>query len=98
MTNPDAGIRVNPSDETIRIGPLGVRFLVTGDDARASVAVFELTVPAAQLVGTVKPARNPPTPPAERLVHVIRMQRVTPLPAKPRLVASLSRARVRNSA
>jgi quercetin dioxygenase-like cupin family protein len=48
MTKPDAGIRVNPSDETIRIGPLGVRFLITGDDARASLAVFELTVPAGQ--------------------------------------------------
>lgn len=40
--------RVNPSDETIRLGPLGVRFLVTGDDASGSVALFELTVPAAQ--------------------------------------------------
>lgn len=41
-------IRVNPSDETIRLGPLGVRFLITGDDATGSVALFELTVPAAQ--------------------------------------------------
>ncbi|MCC7178466.1 MAG: cupin domain-containing protein [Acidobacteria bacterium] len=41
-------IHVNPSDEIIRIGPLGVRFLVTGDDASGSVALFELTVPAAQ--------------------------------------------------
>lgn len=41
-------VHVNPSDENIRIGPLGVRFLVTGDDASGSVALFELTVPAAQ--------------------------------------------------
>jgi len=41
-------LRVNPSDETIRLGPLGVRFLITGDDATGSVAVFELEVPAAQ--------------------------------------------------
>ena len=41
-------LRVNPSDETIRLGPLGVRFLITGDDASGSVALFELTVPAAQ--------------------------------------------------
>ena len=39
-------LRVNPSDETIRLGPLAVRFLITGDDATGSVAVFELTVPA----------------------------------------------------
>jgi len=41
-------VHVNPSDETIHLGPLGVRFLVTGDDASGSVALFELTVPAAQ--------------------------------------------------
>src|SRR4051794_4047907 len=41
-------VHVNPSDETIRPGPLAVRFLITGDDARGSVAVFEVTVPAAQ--------------------------------------------------
>ncbi len=42
------GPRVNPSDETIRLGPLTVRFLLTGDDSIGSVAVFELAVPAAQ--------------------------------------------------
>ena len=41
-------VHVNPSDETIRLGPLLVRFLITGDDATGSVALFELTVPAAQ--------------------------------------------------
>ncbi len=41
-------VRINPSDETIRLGPLAVRFLITGDDATGSVAVFELSVPAAQ--------------------------------------------------
>jgi quercetin dioxygenase-like cupin family protein len=39
-------VHVNPSDETIRLGPLAVRFLVTGDDASGSLALFELTVPA----------------------------------------------------
>ena|SRR5579862_144232 len=43
-----SGLRANPGDETIRIGPLAVRFLITGDDANGSVAVFELTVPHAQ--------------------------------------------------
>ena len=39
---------VNPSDEIIRLGPLAVRFLITAEDASGSVALFELTVPAAQ--------------------------------------------------
>jgi quercetin dioxygenase-like cupin family protein len=48
MTPQTTNVQVNPSDETIHIGPLAVRFLITGDDASGSVAVFELTVPAAQ--------------------------------------------------
>ena len=40
--------RVNPSDETILLGPLAVRFLITGADATGSVAVFELSVPSSQ--------------------------------------------------
>jgi quercetin dioxygenase-like cupin family protein len=39
---------VNPSDETIRLGPLAVRFLITGEDSTGSIAAFELTVPGAQ--------------------------------------------------
>src|SRR3954447_21761678 len=42
------GLGVNPSDETIRLGPLAVRFLITGDDSTRSVAAFELTVPFGQ--------------------------------------------------
>jgi quercetin dioxygenase-like cupin family protein len=41
-------IRVNPSEETIKIGPLGIRFLLTGDDSRGSASVFEVLVPAGQ--------------------------------------------------
>lgn len=41
-------LNVNPSDETIRIGPLAVRFLITGENSTGSVAAFELAVPAAQ--------------------------------------------------
>jgi quercetin dioxygenase-like cupin family protein len=40
--------RVNPSEKTIRIGPLGIRFLVTGEDSQGSVSVFEIRVPAGQ--------------------------------------------------
>jgi quercetin dioxygenase-like cupin family protein len=43
-----ADLRVNPSEETIRLGPLAVRFLVTGERSSGSVAMFELTVPGAQ--------------------------------------------------
>ena len=42
------GLHVNPSDETIRLGPLTVRFLLTGEYSTGSAAAFELTVPAAQ--------------------------------------------------
>ena len=42
------GPHVDPSDETIRLGPLSVRFLVTGEDSKGSVALFELTVPGTQ--------------------------------------------------
>ena len=48
MTAPTVDLHVNPSDETIRLGPLGVRFLITGEDATSSIAVFELSVPGAQ--------------------------------------------------
>jgi len=41
-------IHVDPSDETIRLGPLSVRFLITGENSSGSVAAFELTVPGAQ--------------------------------------------------
>jgi len=39
---------INPSDEAIRIGPLAVRFLLTGEDSGGSIAAFEVSVPAGQ--------------------------------------------------
>jgi len=39
---------VNPSDEAIRIGPLAVRFLLTGEDSGGSIAAFEVSVPAGE--------------------------------------------------
>lgn len=41
-------LSVNPGDETIRLGPLVVRFLVTGENSGGTVAVFEVVVPAGQ--------------------------------------------------
>src|SRR5262245_6318430 len=48
MTPQPTGAHVNPSDETIRLGPLVVRFLITGEHSNGSVAVFEVSVPHAQ--------------------------------------------------
>jgi quercetin dioxygenase-like cupin family protein len=48
MALPSIDLRVDPSDETIRLGPLTVRFLIAGDNSSGSVAAFELTVPTAQ--------------------------------------------------
>ncbi len=39
---------VNPAEETIRLMPLAVRFLVTGENSGGTVAVFEVVVPAGQ--------------------------------------------------
>jgi len=40
--------RVNPSEETINIGRVEVRFLLTSNDSNGSVSVFEVLVPAGQ--------------------------------------------------
>jgi quercetin dioxygenase-like cupin family protein len=42
------GLQVNPSEETIHVGPLAIRFLLTGDNSRGSAAAFEVAVPAGQ--------------------------------------------------
>lgn len=39
---------VSPAEESIHIGPLGIRFLLTGDNSTGSVAMFELSVPGRQ--------------------------------------------------
>jgi quercetin dioxygenase-like cupin family protein len=48
VTRETFDLHVNPADETIRLGPLAVRFLLTGDNSGGSIAAFELIVPAAQ--------------------------------------------------
>ncbi len=40
--------KINPSEETIKIGPLGIRFLITGEDSNGSASIFEVVVPAGQ--------------------------------------------------
>jgi quercetin dioxygenase-like cupin family protein len=48
MAPQSADVHVNPAHETIRLGPLVVRFRVAGENATGSIAAFELSVPAAQ--------------------------------------------------
>lgn len=48
MARPVIDLHPDPSEETIRLGPLVVRFLITGQDSSGSVAAFELIVPGAQ--------------------------------------------------
>jgi quercetin dioxygenase-like cupin family protein len=48
MTAQTVDLPVNPSEESIRVGPLTIRFLLTGDNSTGSIAAFELTVPGAQ--------------------------------------------------
>ena len=48
MTSRATDLHVNPSEETIRLGPLAVRFLITGDNSNGSIALFEIVVPGEQ--------------------------------------------------
>ena len=48
MRQESTGLAVNPSSETIRLGPLAVHFLLSGDNSGGGLAVFEVSVPAAQ--------------------------------------------------
>jgi len=46
MTSPTVDLRNNPSEEAILLGPLMVRFLITGENSTGTLAAFELMVPA----------------------------------------------------
>ena len=48
MTQQAIEVQVTPAEETIRLGPLTVRFLVTGQESAGTVAMFEVVVPGAQ--------------------------------------------------
>ena len=54
MAQQTAFSHVNLSDDTIRIGPLEVRFLITSENSGGSIAMFEL------LVGGTKGLPGPP--------------------------------------
>jgi quercetin dioxygenase-like cupin family protein len=48
MSLPSIDLCVNPASETIRLGPIEVRFLITGENSTGSIAVFEVAVLAGQ--------------------------------------------------
>lgn len=48
MTQQTSFPLVSPAEETIKVGPLTVRFLLTGENSSGSVAIFELLVPGGQ--------------------------------------------------
>jgi len=48
MTIASAGLTVDPAAETIDLGALTVRFLVSSENSSGTVAIFELAVPAGQ--------------------------------------------------
>ena len=48
MARQTIDLHVNPADETIRLGPLAVRFLITGENSGGSLAAFELVVPGGE--------------------------------------------------
>jgi quercetin dioxygenase-like cupin family protein len=48
MTTQTIDLQVNPAEELIRLGPLALRFLVTGENSSGTVAVFEIHIPAGE--------------------------------------------------
>ena len=48
MTSQTIPYQVNPSEEIIRLGPLTIRFLLTGENSNGTVAAFECMVPGSQ--------------------------------------------------
>ncbi len=56
MTPSNAGLQVNPSDETIAVGDFAIRFLVTGDNSNGTLAAFEMVVPGT--MGLPAPAHS----------------------------------------
>jgi quercetin dioxygenase-like cupin family protein len=58
MTLQTIDLCVNPADETIRIGPLAVRFLLTGENSAGTIAAFEVVVPGAQRLNAPAHSHN----------------------------------------
>ena len=48
MIEQTTNLQIDPSEETIHLGPLAVHFLITGENSSGSIAAFEVTVPGAE--------------------------------------------------
>ena len=51
-------VQVDPSEETIHLGPLTVRFLLTSENSGGTIAAFELIVPTAQRLAAPAHSHN----------------------------------------
>ena len=66
MVHQHTQVRLNPADETIHVGVIQIRFLVTGAESNGSAAIFELTVlagaklPVPPIRTNLRPIRPPP--------------------------------------
>jgi quercetin dioxygenase-like cupin family protein len=58
MTQQTIDLHINPSDEIIRLGPLAVRFLITGENSSGSIAAFEVIAPGAQRLAAPAHSHN----------------------------------------
>ena len=58
MQQQTVDLQVNPADETIRLGPLVIRFLVTGENSGGTAAIFEVLVPGGQRLAAPAHSHN----------------------------------------
>ena len=86
-------LQVNPSEETIRLGPLAVHFLLTGENSTGSIAAFEVLVPLCvitpaaigpeffrECAEAINAAAGGP-PDRAKMVEIMRRHGLTPAPS-----------------
>lgn len=58
MTLQASDVGVNPAEEIIHIGPLVVRFLLTGENSGGAIALFEVVLPGGQRLNAPAHSHN----------------------------------------
>src|SRR5215469_6623660 len=58
MARNTVDLDVNPSEEIIHLGPLRVRFLLTGENSTGTISAFEVVVPGAQRLAAPAHSHN----------------------------------------
>jgi quercetin dioxygenase-like cupin family protein len=58
MAQKSIELNVNPAEEMIRLGPLEVHFLLTGENSGGTIAVFEVIIPGAQRLNAPAHSHN----------------------------------------